>query len=344
MQKVERLLATETEVEARQLFRLCAQNQWQYAAAKKDLGQDNWQQDLVEILYRPFDKRWTVFNRHVAVHRRERVMRHMLAGENIGLTIGRAGQVINQAQWDIVFCTRNITEFNLFRRGGNYLFPLYLYSPSGERTANLTPQFISALASRLAMTWLPDGRGDLERTFGPEDVFAYLYAVLHSATYRERYAQFLKRDFPHVPLTSNASLFRSLCNLGSRLLSLHLLEHQVSPIATYPILGNDIVETVRYDKDRSDGSDSSGRIWINTTQYFAGIPSETWAFSVGGYQVCQKWLKDRRGRKLTDGELTHYQHIIAALTETTSLIHEIDEIIEAQGGFPLLADSTMPPI
>ncbi len=168
--------------------------------------------------------------------------------------------------------------------------------------------------------------------------------MLHSSTYRERYAQFLKRDFPHVPLTSNASLFRSLCNLGSRLLSLHLLEHQVSPIASYPILGNDIVETVRYDKDRSNGSDSSGRVWINTTQYFAGIPSETWAFSVGGYQVCQKWLKDRRGRKLTDKELTHYQHIIAASTETTYLMREIDEIIEEQGGFPLLADSTTRPI
>lgn len=344
VRKVERLLATESEAEARQLFHLCAQNQWQYTAAKKELAQDNWQQDLVEILYRPFDKRWTVFNRHVAVHRRERVMRHMLAGENIGLAVGRAGQVINQAQWDIVFCTRNSTEFNLFRRGGNYLFPLYLYSPSGARTANLTPQFISTLASRLAMAWLPDGRGDLARTFGPEDVFAYLYAILHSATYRERYAQFLKRDFPRVPLASNASLFRSLCNFGSRLLSLHLLEHQVSPIASYPISGNDLVETVRYDKDRSNGSYSSGRAWINTTQYFADIPSTTWEFSVGGYQVCQKWLKDRRGRMLHDDELTHYLHIIAALTETTYLMREIDEIIEEQGGFPLLAGSTTPPI
>ena len=344
MQKVERLLATENEIEARQLFRLCSQDQWQYAAAKKDLRQDDWQQDLVEILYRPFDKRWTVFNRHVAVHRRERVMRHILAGENIGLTIGRAGQVINQAQWDIVFCTRNITEFNLFRRGGNYLFPLYLYSRSGERAANLTLPFISELTSCLAMTWLPDGRGDLMQTFGPEDVFAYLYAVLHSFTYRERYAQFLKRDFPRVPLTSNADLFRILCHLGSRLLSLHLLEQPVSPIATYSFEGNNIVETVRYDKDRSNETDSSGRIWINTTQYFAGIPSETWAFSVGGYQVCQKWLKDRRGRKLTDDELTHYLHILAALTETTFLIREIDEIIEEQGGFPLLAGSTTLPI
>src|SRR5947209_12643284 len=151
MQKVEQLLATETEAQARQLFRLCSQDQWQYSCAKKELAQDNWRQDLVEILYRPFDKRWTVFNRHVAVHRRERVMRHMLVGGNIGLTIGRAGQVINQGQWDIVFCTRHITEFNLFRRGGNNLFPLYLYggAATDARRANLAPEFISAFASRL---------------------------------------------------------------------------------------------------------------------------------------------------------------------------------------------------
>src|SRR5258708_14598004 len=115
----------------------CALPIWQYSCAKKELAKDDWRQDLVEILYRPFDKRWTVFNRHVAVHRRERVMRHMLAAENIGLTIGRAGQVINQDQWDIVFCTRHITEFNLFRRGGNTLFPPYLYSPAEDRTVNL---------------------------------------------------------------------------------------------------------------------------------------------------------------------------------------------------------------
>jgi predicted helicase len=333
MRKVERLLETETEKEARQLFRLCSQDQWQYADAKKELAHNNWHQDLAEILYRPFDKRWTVFNRYVAVHRRERVMRHMLAGENIGLTIGRAGQVIHQDQWDIVFCTRNITEFNLFRRGGNNLFPLYLYSLSGARTANLAPAFISELASSLAMIGLPGGRGDLTQTFGPEDVFTYIYAVLHSPTYRRRYAQFLKRDFPRVPLTSNANLFRTLCGLGSRLISLHLSEQDATPVTTFPINGNNSVETVRYDYDRSKVSNTPGRIWINNTQYFAYVPSETWAYSVGGYQVCSKWLKDRRGRKLSDDELTHYLHVVAALTETTAVMREIDEVIENQGGY-----------
>ncbi len=147
-----------------------------------------------------------------------------------------------------------------------------------------------------------------------------------------------------MPLTSNANLFCSLCNLGNKLVSLHLLEQRLSPLATYPIGGSNVVEVVRYDCDRPDASDAKGRIWINATQYFAHVPSEVWVCSIGGYQVCQKWLKDRRGRKLGDDELTHYLHIIAALTETTFVMREIDEVIEEQGGFPLSADSTTPPI
>jgi len=193
------------------------------------------------------------------------------------------------------------------------------------------------------MTWLPTGHGDLKQTFGPEDVFGYIYAILHSPAYRERYAQFLKRDFPRVPLTSNANLFCSFCNLGNRLVNLHLLEQCISPLATYPIAGSNLVEVVRYDCDNPGVRDAKGRIWINATQYFAHVPSEVWTFSIGGYQVCQKWLKDRRRRKLSDDQLTHYLHLIAALTETTYIMREIDRVIEEQGGFPLSAASTTPP-
>ncbi len=368
VQKVERFLATETEVEARQLFHLCSQDQWQYERAKKELARDNltsvpvilsetknptrhteilrstqndirdnWHQDAVEILYRPFDRRWTVFNRYVAVHRRARIMRHMLNGKNIGLAIGRAGQVIHQGQWDIVFCTRHITEFNLFRRGGNNLFPLYLYSPAGERYANLAPQFISELASCLNMAWLPEGQGDLQRTFGPEDAFAYIYAVLHSPTYRERYAPFLKRDFPRIPLTSNANLFHALCDLGNRLVSLHLMQgvqKGEDKLSLPP--GSNVIEAVRYDCDRADGGEVSGRIWINATQYFSDVPLEAWTFSIGGYQVCQKWLKDRQGSRLSDDAMKEYEYVIGALKETIRIMHQIDGVIEGQGGFPVI--------
>jgi predicted helicase len=333
--KVERFLSTKTEGEARRLFRLCSQDQWQYAGAKSELANGAWRQEVTEILYRPFDRRWTVFNRHVAVHRRERVMRHMLAGENIGLTIGRAGQVIDQHEWDIVFCTHFITEFNLYRRGGNNLFPLYLYTGAspGDRRANLAVGFISEFTTRLGMTWVAQGHGDLQRTFGPEDIFAYMYAVFYSPAYRKRYAPFLKIDFPRLPLTSNSALFRALCTLGARLIGLHLMEQRISLISGYPIPGDNLVEAVSYTEQ--NGHKAMGRVWINTRQYFEDVPLEAWNFSIGGYQICKKWLKDRKDSKLSNNELMHYQQIVAILAETTSLMCEIDDVIEKFGGWPL---------
>ncbi|HEX9134493.1 MAG TPA: type ISP restriction/modification enzyme, partial [Ktedonobacteraceae bacterium] len=333
--KVERFLSTETEAEARQIFRLCSQNQWQYADAKNELRRGTWHKDITEILYRPFDRRWTIFNRYVAVHRRERVMRHMLAGENIGLTIGRAGQVIDQDEWDIAFCTRLITEFNLYRRGGNNLFPLYLYNDAspGDRKANLAVNFIADCAARLRMAWIADGHGDRERTFGPEDIFTYMYAIFYSPTYRRRYAPFLKIDFPRLPLTSNCALFRALCSIGDRLAGMHLMEQCIALISCFPVPEGNCVEAVRY--ITQSRPEDKGRVWINATQYFDNVPLEAWKFSIGGYQICKKWLKDRKGHKLSDDEVAHYQQIVAILAETSRLMSEIDEVIEKHGGWPL---------
>ncbi len=333
--KIERFLSTETEEEARQLFRLCSQNQWQYHIAKSQLQQNAWHQDITEILYRPFDRRWTIFNRYVAVHRRERVMRHMLDRTNIGLAIGRAGHVIDQDEWDIAFCTRYITDFNLYRRGGNNLFPLFLYdnTATSTRKANLAVNFIVDCAERLGIKWIPNGHGDFQHTFGPEDIFTYMYALFYSPTYRNRYAPFLKIDFPRLPLTSNVALFRVLCSLGDRLVSLHLMEQHTHPISAFPIPGINNVVEVCY-KTQSQDKDK-GQVWINATQYFDGVPSEAWNFSIGGYQMCKKWLKDRKGHKLSGDEVAHYQQIVAILVETSNLMHEIDAVIEKYGGWPL---------
>jgi len=348
IEKVEHLLATNTEEEARDLFRLCSQNQWKYASARKELSRNQWRDELVEVLYRPFDVRWTVFNRYVAVHRRERVMRHMLAGENVGITIGRAGQVIEQDEWNILFCTRHITEFNLYRRGGNNLFPLYLYpnpeqsslfaedaptNAPGGRRPNLSEPFTRDFAGKLGMHFIQDGKGDLQQTFGPEDIFRYMYSIFHSPTYRTRYAEFLKLDFPRLPLTSNADLFRALCGLGERLVGLHLMEKAGKITTRYPEPGNNGVEKIEYTSPASEPE--KGQVWINKTQYFEGVAPEAWEFHIGGYQVAQKWLKDRKGRRLEFGDIQHYQRIIAALSETISLTEQIDEAIEEQGGWPI---------
>jgi very-short-patch-repair endonuclease len=158
--------------------------------------------------------------------------------------------------------------------------------------------------------------------FTPEDIFNYAYAVFHSPTYRTRYAEFLKIDFPRLPLTSDKILFKSLAEKGTELVSLHLMEAPIlnTPITKYPIDGSHKVEKVAYDAKNQ-------RVSINKTQYFEGVPPEVWEFHIGGYQVCHKWLKDRKDRTLSYDERVHYQKIVVALKETTRLMAEIDEVI-----------------
>lgn len=344
IRKVEQLLATRTEQEARELFRLCSQDQWRYERAKTELASGKWREETTQVLYRPYDVRWTVFNRNVAVHRRERVMWHMLAGNNIGLITTRQ----TRDEWHALATRLIVGHKSLAAFDINSLFPLYLYptgskkslfdadestdAPGGRRP-NLAQEFIADFSQQLKLNFITDGKGDCVKTFGPEDVFDYMYAVFHSPTYRSRYAEFLKIDFPRLPLTSDPDLFRSLCALGSELVGLHLIEQYAPPVASFPVKGGNIVEVVRY-TEPGKGADE-GRVWINKEQYFENVPPEIWTFHVGGYQVCQKWLKDRKGRELAFDDLAHYQRIVAGLAETIRLMSEIDVTIDEHGGFPI---------
>jgi predicted helicase len=243
--------------------------------------------------------------------------------------------------YEHVFCTRLIIcHHSVSLKEVNYLFPLYLY-PNGEkprdlfeyedgRAPNLSARFVAALAARLPLRFVPDGSGDLRKTLGPEDIFNYAYALLHAPTYRTRYAEFLKTDFPRLPLTGDLKLFRALAAKGAELVAIHLLE---SPklehfLTDWPVKGDNNVERVAYDDQR-------GRVCINKTQYFGGVPEAVWNFRVGGYQVCDKWLKDRKGRKLTYDDTQHYQKIVVALNETIRLMGQIDEVVGRHGGWPI---------
>ena len=167
-----------------------------------------------------------------------------------------------------------------------------------------------------------DAGGTGEGTFGPEEIFHYIYAILHSPTYRTRYAEFLKIDFPRVPLTSDRKLFAGLAEKGRELAALHLMESAAlnTLVTTFTVSGSHRVEKVRYDK-------KTQRVFINKDQYFEGVPPQAWEFCIGGYQVCQKWLKDRKGRELSWEDQQHYQKIVVALQETIRLMGEIDALI-----------------
>mgnify|MGYP003630191632 CR=1 FL=1 len=166
--------------------------------------------------------------------------------------------------------------------------------------------------------------------FAPIDILDYIYAVLHSPTYREKYKEFLKIDFPRVPYPKNAKTFWELIGLGGELRQIHLLESPIVEdyITSYPKGGDNKITTKVGVKDWElfDTENQLGRIWINEEQYFDNIPLVAWEFYIGGYQPAQKWLKDRKERTLEMEDIFHYQKIIVALTETDRIMKEIDKI------------------
>lgn len=190
------------------------------------------------------------------------------------------------------------------------------------------------------MEFVPDGSGDLMETFGPEDVFAYIYAVLYTPGYRQRYVEQLRRSFPRIPLPPDLSLFTEMVRRGHELVSLHLLDRSpAGPAPSFPIRGSDLVTPghPRYLPPGSLNPDGTsvlkrGRVYISSggktdpSQYFEGVSPEVWEFRVGGYRVCEKWLKDRRRRRLDLGEIRMYQRIVATLCSTIAIMSELDEI------------------
>jgi len=334
----------------RERYNLSDTRDWNLSQKRRSLAEELHSNNFIvmQFLYRPFDFRYYFPNENVVDRPRQEVMCHMAPKENLGLITTRQ----TRDKWDIIATKLICGHKSCAAYDINNLFPLYIYPSNDERSSrqntldnscwnpgkngripNLNPDFVSAFASRLGLEFVSDGHGDLATTFGPEDIFNYIYALFHSPTYRQRYAEFLKIDFPRVPMTSRPELFRRLCILGEELVALHLLEspYLSQLITRYPVVGDNIVEK-GFPKFVAYEEGAPGYIYINKIQYFEGVPKEVWEFHVGGYQVCEKWLKDRRGRQLSFDDLMHYQKVVVALKETIRLMGEIDRAIP---GWPM---------
>jgi predicted helicase len=296
--------------------------------------QINADQDFIrQISYRPFDVKFVYYDIKLLERAREKLMQHFINGNNLGISLckqfktGETYQHVSISNKIIESCfvsnrTSEITS----------IFPLYLYSEtkgqqtidqSIERTPNLNPEIVKQIADKLGLTFTNEpfdyAQDETRSTFAPIDILDYIYAVLHSPQYREKYKEFLKIDFPRVPYPKNAAKFWQLVKLGKQIREIHLLE---SPevenyITQYPIDGDNVVTKPTY-KD--------GKVYINQTQYFNNVPQVAWEFYIGGYQPAQKWLKDRKDRKLEFEDILHYQKIIVALTQTNNLMKQIDEV------------------
>ena len=315
------------EEEAREKYNLGKDTRdWKVLLAQQDLKESKFQEsNFSSISYRPFDIRHTYYTgkcRGFHCMPRDNVMRHMKGKENISLCFIRRSreQVLSN-----FFVAKHIVDKTILSSADNANIALYLYPDTDnpqksvlkeQRRPNFSSNFLNSIKEKLSYTPTP------------EAIFYYIYAVFHSPTYRDRYAEFLKIDFPRVPLTSNDSLFRQLADYGEQLVQLHLMAS--------PKLNNLITEFIEEgDRTVAPGHPKyqDGAVQINKNgDKFTGVPESVWNFYVGGYQVCHKWLKDRKGRTLSDEDILHYQKIVVALKETSELMTKIDEAIPS---FPI---------
>jgi len=299
---------------------------WRIDLAKSDIFKSKGEEFIIQ--YKPFDFRYSYYtgnSKGFLAYPRKQLTDTILKGS---VALATMRQIVGSTEP----CQALITKFVLTDRamystnGTPYLFPLYLYNNSSnktieqttERTPNLNIEIINQIAEKLGLIFTTE-KETTENTFSPIDILDYIYAVLHSPSYRERYKEFLKIDFPRVPYPKNRETFWKLVELGGELRRLHLMESkQLNTLVTrYPVGGDNSVSKVTY---------LEGKVYINETQYFDGVSETAWNFYIGGYQPAQKWLKDRKNRTLEFDDIIHYQKIIVILNETARIMKLINEI------------------
>lgn len=297
--RIQEFLRCQSPQEAKARFNLRENKKWKIVdALKHEFDEKN----IVQINYRPFDTRFIYYHDDFIERSRKEVMKNFIAGKNIGLVTARSNK---NPEADHFYISEFLTEAKLGESSTqSAVFPLFIYK-NHTKSLNFKPEI----------------KNEVEEIVGqvvPEDILDYIYAVLYSPDYREKYNNFLKLDFPRVPYPKDKKSFAKLVKLGNKLRQLHLLESpEVSEyITTYPEAGSDLVDILVY-KD--------GNVFINEVQYFGNVPEVAWNFWIGGYQPAQKWLKDRKSTTLTNSDIEHYQKMIVALTETDKVMKEIDK-------------------
>lgn len=289
---------------------------WILANAKEDVGKNVEEEKIIHYDYRPFDKRYlyyTGITNGVVARPRYQIQRHFLqpsneVGHQVALRTSRQ-QTIGQ-EWALVSIVDSVSDLGYISTvdKGN-VFPLYIYKESfghTERIPNFNPAIYDKVSEGLGLR--PE----------PEALFHYIYAVLHSPRYRERFQEFLKTDFPRIPYPTDRTRFEQLAAVGEELADLHLLRgaDQWPLEAGFPVTGTNVVEQAQW---------RDGRVYINDAQYFDGITAGVWQHPVGGYQPMQKWLKDRRGRTLSFADVTHYEQMAYALQRTAALMRQLND-------------------
>ena len=298
--------------------------EWRVSRARQELSKvKDMEHYFTKILYRPFDDRWIYYHRAIVWRTRESVMKNMLY-QNLALMSMR--QVALDLPYTHFLATDKIADNRSFlsAKGIMIYFPLYIYKEEeskqisllikkdeirSEKRPNIKNEILNSLESYSNKKPLP------------EEIFYYIYSILYSDTYRKKYQEFLKIDFPKIPFTNGIELFTKLAELGKELVDLHLLKSSDlnNPIARYFGEDDNIVEKHIY-------KEHENRVYINNHQYFNGIKPEVWNYHIGGYQVLNKWLKDRKSRMLSSEEIKKYCKIVTAISNTIIIQNKIDKM------------------
>ena len=309
-----------------------------YPLLKRILNKKFDASNIIKYHYRPFDLKHIYFDNTIISRPAKQVSNHIINKDNITLIVPRQ---VNKSFHHIfiskLICDSNITSSaRLF--GAGRLFPLYTYQENKnqksilettERKPNLNQEIVNEIVEKLELIFTNE-KETTKKTFAPIDILDYIYAILHSPKYREKYKEFLKIDFPRVPYPKDQITFWQLVKLGAEIRQLHLLESPKveEPITNYTGDGDNTItrKLTKTDIGYEATSTTQGKVWINDTQYFDNVPLLAWEFYIGGYQPAQKWLKDRKGRVLEFEDIFHYGKIIVSLTETHRIMQEIDSI------------------
>jgi len=301
----------------KQTFNLKDKSNWKLKIAREKVRKDeDWENSITKILYRPFDIRWIFYHHEMIERSRKEVMRHMLT-DNLSICFMR--QVSLEEGYTHFLVSEHMVDNRTFlsSKGIIQQAPLYLYPDTDKkdlfspekRQPNISPELFAALSEVF------------KKDSSPEEIFYYIYAVLYSNIYRTKYAEFLKLDFPRIPFIKDYQIFGKMAEHGKRLVDLHLLKSAEidQPIAKFQGKGDDRVDKLRYDEKEK-------RTYINESQYFEGITKEIWEYQIGGYQVCNKWLKDRKKKLLSLDDIKHYCKIVTSIQKTIEVQKAIDDI------------------
>ena len=302
-------------------YKLQDNRDWKFNERRKLITNDS---KPVECTYRPFDFRYMLYGEYAFDYHRPQINDSLINKDNISFITTRQ----TKESFSVFISSKPLGQHKIATPyDGSYVAPLYLYPETTgqtsteniiERTSNLSMGIVGKIRDSLGLNFTNE-KEPTSGTFAPIDILDYVYAVLHSLRYREKYKEFLKIDFPRVPYPKDPETFWQLVRLGGELRQIHLLESPVVGkfITQYPAGGTNLVEKVLYENEN---------VYINPVQYFANVPQVAWEFYIGGYQPAQKWLKDRKNRELGFNDILHYQKIIVALAYTDRLMKEIDKI------------------